>query len=121
MIAWDLDAAGMLAVHREFWEASQRVRPNIDTADFRIPTTGHFWDFDCRFESQSGSVRTRGDVVSYSFLIEVAGTLEAPLLMVRCQAPEATPSHVPSSVILTRSVRAPFEMPSIHLKARFPC
>ena len=120
MIAWDLDAAGMLALHRQIWEQS-RSRPNIDTADFRIPTTGHFWDFDCRFESQSGSVRTRGDVVSYSFLIEVAGTFEAPLLMVRCQAPETRPSHVPSSVTLTRSVRAPFQMPSIHLKARFPC
>ena len=111
MIAWDLDAAGMLELHRYYWDATDRSREDIDTADFRVPTQGDLWDFDCLF----GSVATRGEVVSYPFLSEMPGVFQAPVLTVRCDAPEPALASTPSSVRLARSVRAS-EMPPIQLE-----
>ncbi|CAE7362383.1 unnamed protein product [Symbiodinium natans] len=122
VIAWDMDAAGMVEFHRAIWEEAERGRENIDAADFRIPTAGTLWDFDCRFDMPSGTVQTHGDVVSYSFLSELPGAVDAPVLSVRCEAPqvpkiaEAELMAPPSSVLLTRSVRALPEMPSLRLR-----
>ena len=117
-----MDAAGMVEFHRAIWEEAERGRENIDAADFRIPTAGTLWDFDCRFDMPSGTVQTHGDVVSYSFLSELPGAVDAPVLSVRCEAPqvpkiaEAELMAPPSSVLLTRSVRALPEMPSLRLR-----
>eukprot|EP00439_Symbiodinium_sp_Y106_P046599 s640_g5.t4 len=116
MIAWDLDAADMLSFHRDIWDRAERGRENIDAADFRIPTEGNLWDFDCQFETPSGTLRTRGDVVSYPILSELPHTQEAPVLIVHCEAPGGRLASPPSSVLLTRSVRSIPDMPSIQLE-----
>lgn len=117
MIAWDLDAAEMLSFHRDIWDRAERGRANIDAADFRIPTEGNLWDFDCQFETPSGTLRTRGDVVSYPILSELPQTQEAPVLIVHCEAPGGSRlTSPPSSVLLTRSVRSIPDMPSIQLE-----
>lgn len=107
----------MLSFHRDIWDRAERGRANIDAADFRIPTEGNLWDFDCQFETPSGTLRTRGDVVSYPILSELPQTQEAPVLIVHCEAPGGSRlTSPPSSVLLTRSVRSIPDMPSIQLE-----
>eukprot|EP00435_Cladocopium_sp_Y103_P037294 s1649_g9.t2 len=98
-----------------------------DSSDFRVPTQGKLWDFDCLFLSAGEALlNSRGDVFSASMLAELPGTKDPPTLFVRCEAPAPLARSltagddqgraVPSAVVLRRSARASLEMPGLELR-----
>ncbi|CAJ1444136.1 unnamed protein product [Effrenium voratum] len=114
LVAWSPDAEGMLAFHRYVWEKTDRVK-DLDSADFRVPSEGKLWDFDCLFIFGAGETRrSRGDVFSHSMLSEVPGTKDPPMLFVRCEAPSGD-LEAPQAVRLV-SALSRREMPKLELE-----